>query len=411
MWTAWPDSHKRYDSFSNEWDINEALDPNGVAEEDDDFEDCNNDIGKPADNPPDVEQQDSGCDTESLGQLLCYRYGMVLPGPDFRLIDPDCPTLPWDKVRAILGDVESPLDEKYKYPVTVFLGCFLSPRFSQVLPTLRHIWDLHDQCPYPIRDLERNFAVGFTIVEGSDGCQYYRLHRSATSPPWELLVERAVDALECLRRSWGPEAGTIAEAFLDRGIPFRTMLPLLPSMNLRPPLDNAPIDRELAVDYALSERRRQELLRGPRGRAALMQGGIAWRLARETLKDDVVMAGPAPFNSQSWVLGMEAYKYYDDILSEDDEFILCGGHHVQAGRETTVLYWWPKPSVWAACGFNLGFWPEVAEDWFNHRREEIRNGTATPRTNKQWKNGLARYRHTRTFTDTIEKASARFMSS
>jgi hypothetical protein len=66
-------------------------------------------------------------------------------------------------------------------------------------------------------------------------------------------------------------------------------------------------------------------------------------------------------------------EYFDDALSEDDKYILCGGHHSKVGHETTILYWWPKPSVWAASGFNLGYWSEVAEDWFRHCHREIKS--------------------------------------
>jgi hypothetical protein len=142
-----------------------------------------------------------------------------------------------------------------------------------------------------------------------------------------------------------------------------------------------------------------------------MQGEISWHLVRETVGDNIVMAGPGPFNSQSRVFKIDGtYQYYDDALSEDDEYIMCGGHHSKVGRETMILYWWPKPSVGAACGFNLGYWSEVAEDWFRHRLGEIRNGMAESQTNKHWKNALACYRHTKTFMDNIEKVSTRFAS-
>jgi hypothetical protein len=65
------------------------------------------------------------------------------------------------------------------------------------------------------------------------------------------------------------------------------------------------------------------------------------------------------------------FDFYEDALSEDEECILCGAHNVKGSQDTTVYYWWPKPSVWAASGFNLGYWPGIAEEWFIHRREEI----------------------------------------
>jgi hypothetical protein len=55
-----------------------------------------------------------------------------------------------------------------------------------------------------------------------------------------------------------------------------------------------------------------------------MQGGISWHLTREMLRDDVVMAGPNPFNGQSGVLKRDGTgEYFDDAFSEDDKYILC----------------------------------------------------------------------------------------
>jgi hypothetical protein len=63
-----------------------------------------------------------------------------------------------------------------------------------------------------------------------------------------------------------------------------------------------------------------------------MQGGISWRLTIEMLGDDVVMAGPNPSNGQSRVLKIDGTsKYFDDALSKNDKYILCGGHHSKVG--------------------------------------------------------------------------------
>ena len=469
LWSSVPDSHKRYDSFRNEWDINEAFDPKGKGRsEDDDFEDYDDNFGFSApnaavnvgaptrdnssDNAPDTDQQavhdnlvildasrtphhnigevtsdagqqaatlqqaarlNSTCDTESLDQLLSFRYGFVLPDVDFINYVSDCPVLPWDKVRAILGDMESPLEGRYTYPVTVFLGCFLSTSVAQMLPNLRLIWDLHEQCPLTIHDYKSNSSTRFTVITCSDGRQCYRLRRSNISPSWDLILEQATDVLECLRRSWGPDAATISEAFLARGIPFRTLAPVPPT-TVAPPLDNNPVNpvnRELAADYTLYERRLREFLCGPRGRAALMQGGIAWRLARDVLGNDVVMAGPSPLNCQSWMVRLDgSSRFYDDVLSEDEEYILCGGHDVKGTNSTTVLYWFPRPSVWNSCGLNHGYWAEMAEEWMTRRRGDIRNGVAEPRTNTHWKNSLARFKQTKAFVTNIERAAARYIS-
>ena len=47
-------------------------------------------------------------------------------------------------------------------------------------------------------------------------------------------------------------------------------------------------------DYALYEDTRKRLLAEARGRAALMAGGIVWRLAYEDLAPGTVLLGPSP---------------------------------------------------------------------------------------------------------------------
>ena len=166
---------------------------------------------------------ESHCNTETLNQLLSFRYGFVLPGRDFSPPVPvECSILPWDKVRLILSHMDSTLDEQYKRPVTLFLGCFLVPpqTFLTNFSTLWSIWDLHEKCPMFINQQESNFCARFNLVKFSDGHQRYRLRRSAASPSWDLVLDRATNVLECIRRSWGPELQVIVQAFLAHGIPI-----------------------------------------------------------------------------------------------------------------------------------------------------------------------------------------------
>jgi hypothetical protein len=101
-------------------------------------------------------------------------------------------------------NIRSPLDEQYKLPVTVFLGYVLCLSLSQILPTLQHIYDLHEQCPMTIHDQALNVPMSFKVINCSDGHQCYRLNQSETSP-WDLVLEQAVDVLECQQRLWGPD--------------------------------------------------------------------------------------------------------------------------------------------------------------------------------------------------------------
>jgi hypothetical protein len=64
-----------------------------------------------------------------------------------------------------------------------------------------------------------------------------------------------------------------------------------------------------------------------------------WDFLASHERDNVVMAGPNPFNGQSRVLKINRTgEYFDDALSEDDKYILCGGHNSKVGDQTTILY-------------------------------------------------------------------------
>jgi hypothetical protein len=54
-----------------------------------------------------------------------------------------------------------------------------------------------------------------------------------------------------------------------------------------------------------------------------------WDFLREMLGDDIVIAGPNPFNGQSRVLKIDrTSEYFNDALSAGNKYILCGGHHM-----------------------------------------------------------------------------------
>jgi len=64
-----------------------------------------------------------------------------------------------------------------------------------------------------------------------------------------------------------------------------------------------------------------------------MYGGIVARLARETLSDSVVLAGPSyqALQGQQAIFGEGKDTLVDDQLSEDDLDFICGTYVVETG--------------------------------------------------------------------------------
>jgi hypothetical protein len=90
-------------------------------------------------------------------------------------------------------------------------------------------------------------------------------------------------------------------------------------------------------DYFAYEQERAALLRDPRiARAALLRGGIVWRLAVATLSFDDVLDGPttaATLRRQGVVLKTSdaSVDLCDDGLSKLELDIICGLHHCLTG--------------------------------------------------------------------------------
>ena len=88
-------------------------------------------------------------------------------------------------------------------------------------------------------------------------------------------------------------------------------------------------------DYEAYVRDRARLLMSPRGRAALLQGGIVAQIAREHIAVDSALLGP----SSSVIvhrLGMHitdtsGLEFWDDNLTENEIGIICGVHRCFTG--------------------------------------------------------------------------------
>jgi hypothetical protein len=187
------------------------------------------------------------------------------------------------------------------------------------------------------------------LVRPIKGVYIFDFGERATRP-WMLAVEKAAVALYIARMDPALTDYEIARSLVHRGIAFFTIralpcilstpLPLTGPTTILPPGYKFTVD-----DYRAYSRRREALLRGtPRGRAALLKGGIVWRLAVETLNLEKCLDGPSaevvvhrrgkiyPTDSPSLV-------FCDDDLSIDELDDICGINYVFTGKPSfSLLY-------------------------------------------------------------------------
>ncbi|PPR01417.1 hypothetical protein CVT24_006210 [Panaeolus cyanescens] len=139
------------------------------------------------------------------------------------------------------------------------------------------------------------------------------------------------------------------------------------------------------------------ILSGPRGRAALMAGGIVARIAQDYLPLGGVKSGPSLCVTQQ-ACGISSTDgeatYSDDALTVDELDCICGLYSVYTGcgAQETRKSWWPLHNLWINphMGENFGYWTEGNERWYQNRLKEIEAGLAKPLTSSEWRKFLRR---------------------
>ncbi|KAI0349114.1 hypothetical protein OH77DRAFT_1415539 [Trametes cingulata] len=210
-----------------------------------------------------------------------------------------------------------------------------------------------------------------------------------------------------------------------KGIPFRTVFdphPAVVSIARGAAVENSlgwrpPTFKPTRWDYAAYEARAYEILASPRGRAAILQGGIIWRLALELL-GEVALSRAAEGPSQETyrcgqvIQAAHGPAYYDDALSAEDIDIICGTYKIfQLNHQDPVLFsWWPRPPQWSYSGMHVGYWTPFCESWFCERLEAARAGDAVPYGAKEWRNRITLNKGAHKLRLAVERVSGEFLS-
>jgi hypothetical protein len=481
IWEDYARSQMRYNAFDREWDLCREFDPDGVAPIDiDDDDDHQSELeemygsrsqmedGELAEptlaaservldiQPPEQwiqgiprtlsishSAESAPVFSESLLDIVSSRYGFdwdpsTVGGHIFEPIDAI-----WKKYGTIvLQDTTSPVNREYKGPISSFIKNLLEKDLMS-LPRLH--WDLFKMSWTPLRDrMDDYFAVNQNDLEGKIVYTLTPQPHVENRCDWVLTVHSATTVLQCIRSA--TSTSDAARYLLQRGVMFNTFLPraiLEARLPTRPCL-TLPHHIGLgerregyvpgAADYEAYENARDAFLRSPRGRAALLKGGIVWRLAMEFLEPGLVLAGPsddALVCGQSFRPIAGNPDYYDDYLKPDELDLICGVYQVRTGilnlrilwflvayRKTSTGYgdqvshlsWWPKHATWEKSQFNVGYWTRFAEEWFQRRLAEIRSNNAQCKTAAQWYRSIPKKGSAVTLIEKYEQVATAFLN-
>lgn len=382
--SSYSDSQLVYDSFSNVWDAcayfgdpdddgddesvdgcevpvstpipsGTAVDDVGTSEQADHEAFCQNRVRQLDAAPPSERfkklafsyslDADSRLDfTQDTFDILAYlslHYGFVAPLPlrSSSSVNPK----DWEEnIKNVGLDIETnPLMPDLAAPVVTFLQG-LRLRDGPV----SELWDLHlGNCR------KVNTQVLATWIFRRE--KFFFVHLSSPDEPhcpWTIALTTAADALFVYRLLTEKHLSTVSLGYIlvDEGIRFRTLLPLPHSSvtsSIRPFRAVIPIrvrDYCFEVsDYHSYVRERARILSSPRGRAALLEGGIIGRIAKEHLGHDCAALGPSSavtVHRQGFSFTDAAgITYWDDRLTDDEIHLICGLYHCYTGKKP-LLY-------------------------------------------------------------------------
>jgi hypothetical protein len=345
-------NQRRYDPVRNEWDCCELF--GSGADDWDDWEseqpeetihldshvsdihnlDMENRQRSPSPPPTAVESPIIDApDTYEVIDILVMHYGFVPPLP--------------------LPEYATPVDLAARPPFLRLLGLqrqddlvFASP-LGRIAYDFVHALASHKKPDPSLWDLARGnrkslaFSHRLACIQPLPSGLFVFDFGPESTVPWKIAVTNAADALFVCRLESSLQDLEIARALLQRGIPFRTLLPLAPvPPSPLPPPALVPIRLSgysfTKRDYDAYLHQRVTILNSPGGRAALLRGGILWRIAVQETSFDDVLRGP----SMSTLVHRRGFSvedgegntWWDDELEGHDAALLCGGYNCYTGK-------------------------------------------------------------------------------
>ncbi|KAJ6501576.1 hypothetical protein C8R47DRAFT_969980 [Mycena vitilis] len=171
-------------------------------------------------------------------------------------------------------------------------------------------------------------------------------------------------------------------------------------------------------DYNAYVAIRGRFMCSPRGRAALLYGGVIGRIARAEVSIEAVFRGPSDDFLVDGVSGIclwdghSASAFWDDCLAEEEIDLICGIYHRlgQRNEQVDTLSWWPKPSAFDASGLNVGWWTPAWETLFQKRLQQLESGSAVLCTHAQWRHNIKFERKLLPYTEGVEGCAAQVLA-
>jgi hypothetical protein len=365
VYDRYSSTQRVYNALLNEWDFCKdfcfpaaAGDSPSGSDEDEDSWDSDDEPFQPisehrmrSPSPPPIdhsmaiaEEEPSASYSRDVLEMLRLNYGYSYPLVDIV----GSADYEWDKILLALGFVENlhelSVSESEKHSIRVFLTQVAKKTAVSTQIISSHLFDLDPENYNPLDHLFK-----FTDVQRPSGDLFVFHSPRSMACEWILGVHSAPVVLYICRYILeNPQAHTfvtIAHRLLERHIPFRTLLalPCSPRQKsitdpYKPSSYRETTHQFTVADFETAMLRCQTVLSLPQGRAALLQGGIVGRIAKEYLSVDSVLSGPSleVTAHRAGYLGSSGSTtgilYCDDELTQNEIADICGTYTLYTGK-------------------------------------------------------------------------------
>ena len=256
--------------------------------------------------------------------------------------------LDWKTVGKVLGLMKNSTPCSYRPTIQAFVTNMINRSGdADAVCTIVNL-DISTNAAFPLQKLSHNLFV----VNANTFCRevYYFItvkNSQTLQLCWQLTTNYAPAVLQCFREDLGGSVRNAACFLLSNGIPFNTFschVDLSPrAKNTRTytphslgwhPTGHRPGPREYTVYEELQDR----VLNHPYRHAALLQGGIVWRLALHALEfptdaEISVTQGPSECAlTRGTIIGLDdGMELFDDTLTEEEIELICGVYKWSTG--------------------------------------------------------------------------------
>lgn len=258
--------------------------------------------------------------------------------------------LPWNVVAIVLGIVGDVVPLPRRPAIQAFVSQMINN--STNVKALRNIEQI---------DISRNasFPLGHSLFEieithYNQNAFYSLISKTPLSPQpsWRLVTTDPTAVLQCVREDFGSNLRDAARFFLSNGISFNTFTPRVDLQRSGTPSTISPSKYTPCSlgyrkakhtpgqeEYAAYQNLRDILLNRPYHRAALLEGGIVWRLALEAHDsqaslENCITSGPSEDSlARGATLKLHnGLELVDDALTKDELDLICGVYKWPTGN-------------------------------------------------------------------------------